>query len=718
VHPSWPRRILDFVGARSTAALLVAALGLCWLYWFGYQYGTSNTLEQATFVKRHHDPTYLQGDFVVDSANSRQARYFYTLVLAGVSQWTTIQSAHFALYLVCLAAFILATYFFAWQMFPSRLAAGCTTFLAVCAVGYTLDANQLWREFMQPSSLAVPLAVAGFALAARGRQLAALLVLGVTTLVHLLIGAELAALLLLAELYRRVRERKPLRPVYTTGAAYLLLALPALVPMAIGQVQLSSERLTTEELLLALATFRAPWHYRPFLWNPKDYHHFFALLLLGLSFRASLSSPDRATRSAFWASIPPLGLGLVLLWGVLGFGPSATDRASSVRLLTAGTLAALAIAVWESALSGARTQWPLLAEEAQAAPAEARRRLDRWMAGILLFCFVGTVFVELLPVGLVIKAQFFRLTIFLKLFLLVYLGRALAAMLRSPHLIENVAAPLLCYALLARHVDAGLGLATAVLAFNRLRCGRDGIRPGLAALLCWIMLGSWTLLLWQAGVEEKSAYLAAVVAVVALVIRALGLLPATGRRAVTAASPYVAVALAVVLVVVQPPRINRVAGRVRAHAAAHARVDPALSQLVRYSRKHTKPGDVFLIPPNLEQFRQLAARPVVVDFKLVPFDMAGLKEWWERINAVTREAPRRRVEAGDRRAPGYMDRIRTIKRGYSRLRSEDVIEIGRRYGARFMVAAGQQRMPFPEMFRNRRFTLYRIPGPPKADDET
>ena len=46
------------------------------------------------------------------------------------------------------------------------------------------------------------------------------------------------------------------------------------------------------------------------------------------------------------------------------------------------------------------------------------------------------------------------------------------------------------------------------------------------------------------------------------------------------------------------------------------------------------PEDLWLVPPNLEQFRFISGRAVVVDFTSVPFADDGLREWQQRLQAM------------------------------------------------------------------------------------
>ncbi|MBI3628001.1 MAG: hypothetical protein HY217_00135 [Candidatus Rokubacteria bacterium] len=69
-----------------------------------------------------------------------------------------------------------------------------------------------------------------------------------------------------------------------------------------------------------------------------------------------------------------------------------------------------------------------------------------------------------------------------------------------------------------------------------------------------------------------------------------------------------------------------------AHFAAAAG-NPALP-MMKFVERTKSPGDVYLIPPNLEEFRFSAGAPTVVDFKAVAIKDTEVLEWYSRIRAV------------------------------------------------------------------------------------
>ena len=57
----------------------------------------------------------------------------------------------------------------------------------------------------------------------------------------------------------------------------------------------------------------------------------------------------------------------------------------------------------------------------------------------------------------------------------------------------------------------------------------------------------------------------------------------------------------------------------------------ARAELTAWVRKNTLPYDMFAIPPAMESFRLWEERPIVVDFRNVPFTNAELWEWAKRV---------------------------------------------------------------------------------------
>ena len=62
--------------------------------------------------------------------------------------------------------------------------------------------------------------------------------------------------------------------------------------------------------------------------------------------------------------------------------------------------------------------------------------------------------------------------------------------------------------------------------------------------------------------------------------------------------------------------------------------DPALA-MMNYVAAHKSPGDVYLVPSKMENFRLVTGAPILVDFKSAPDRDADVIEWYERLKWVS-----------------------------------------------------------------------------------
>lgn len=70
--------------------------------------------------------------------------------------------------------------------------------------------------------------------------------------------------------------------------------------------------------------------------------------------------------------------------------------------------------------------------------------------------------------------------------------------------------------------------------------------------------------------------------------------------------------------------------------------DPA-GGVMTYVKAHAAPGEVYLVPARLQEFRLATGAPIVVDFKSIPYRDVDVLEWHERLRLVDfvyREEPR------------------------------------------------------------------------------
>jgi hypothetical protein len=124
---------------------------------------------------------------------------------------------------------------------------------------------------------------------------------------------------------------------------------------------------------------------------------------------------------------------------------------------------------------------------------------------------------------------------------------------------------------------------------------------------------------------------------------------------------------------------------------------PDENALHRWAHSTSKDA-TFLIPPELENFRLLSERAVVVDWKSTPISPSELINWYDRINAIAG----RTVHSADEAVAGY--------------RSQSLSELkiqARRYGANYVIVDRARRPITNEtdkpVFSDREFAVYAVP---------
>ena len=139
------------------------------------------------------------------------------------------------------------------------------------------------------------------------------------------------------------------------------------------------------------------------------------------------------------------------------------------------------------------------------------------------------------------------------------------------------------------------------------------------------------------------------------------------------------------------------------HPPVH-RLDPEWIDIARRAGKLSRPGEVFLTPPDLDGFRFYSGRPIVCDFGNIAHD--DLRGWSERMIAITGDsavvAPVPRLDVPDR--------IARIAAAYDRNLAVAGAAI-RRYGVAFVVARVPGELPAvwaEPVASNSQYVVYRV----------
>ena len=311
-----------------------------------------------------------------------------------------------------------------------------------------------------------------------------------------------------------------------------------------------------------------------------------------------------------------------------------------------------------------------------------------WFGIIAVMCVIGTVFVEVYPVKLVVKMQLFRQTIFVKFFAVLYAARFLLTSIDEGETPVKLGA----LVILAIRNYAVIGATLALMLASRVKQR-------------WI----WAAGLWASGAITTAALIASWAA-------------SSGKElpmfwhsfAVSAQGVSVGLVGLAVLVAVRWwfPRFLPAALLVLVLA------EKSLSPLPYFGYEH-EPADewyqfcqqvkgatprdaVVIAPPFLEGFQLYSERAQVGDFKCFPFGEDEMREWKGRVNDLS--------GATDLRCGGFVECAGMLAYGYVRLREPDFLRLAQKYGAQYAVTSQPgHNLHFPVLLRRGDLVLYRIP---------
>lgn len=343
-----------------------------------------------------------------------------------------------------------------------------------------------------------------------------------------------------------------------------------------------------------------------------------------------------------------------------------------------------------------------------------QRQAIFFVALILALCLVGTVFVEWIPSSLILKLQFFRLTVFIKIFVSLFIACYLTLVLQRRDPLQTG------LALLAL-VNVNNPYLFAVFMTLTLACEvwqrrtrpteqqttlKRGLLGSVVALPAMATLGVLALLLWLPKVSELRAHLVfspwPVLAVAAATVALWQLLVRT--RAMRGGSAVLIVAILMSVVLLKGRFLTGPVTWSRIQVAALGRIQPTLTvrtdwdSLCAWIQQHTPRDAIFITPPYLEGFRLRAERAIVVDFKSTAYLEADVREWRDRLLDLTSHVVYTRKQ----------DPYPAMRVGYQSLTPDAIRLVAAKYRATFVVAERPTRFEMPLLYENASYALYQI----------
>jgi len=251
---------------------------------------------------------------------------------------------------------------------------------------------------------------------------------------------------------------------------------------------------------------------------------------------------------------------------------------------------------------------------------------------VLGLCAASLVLVDMLELRAFVTAQLFRMLMVLKWIGFIGFGWALAGWVRHHGWVGWVLVlPVVVVSadghpialVLAGTTWAGLLAGPWVLG----RLGLMSFWPILRLAGLGLLLLASLLAARRAAIEEQSVRaLAALIVLGALMVPGF---PAYLRA--TIAAGFTAVLLTAVLITRADGLFGQ-AGLKSEFVWSDLTGDDA--EIARQAAILSPPEAVWLIPPELETFRMIAARTVVVDYTSIPFDDAAMGLWYKRMNRL------------------------------------------------------------------------------------
>jgi hypothetical protein len=260
---------------------------------FGYVYGAGDQDELIPSLLHLLDGSLFAQDWLIQTVTSGVNVRTYFLWLTALP--SLVLPPWLAVFLLWVGVFIslcYGVYGLARELTRDHVAAALSVPLAlVLAVKWTLGDNSLAYDALVPEGVAWALAVPAITLFLRRRWVWAGVLLGLAAWFHLLVGLQTALVLGAVGLVRAAAtadlEGRKLRADFEDlarfGGAFVLAALPILIPVALQQFAIGSEVGEAVPSFYIHAEFRNPHHHLFFAFAPERHLRFWPLVVLSLA---------------------------------------------------------------------------------------------------------------------------------------------------------------------------------------------------------------------------------------------------------------------------------------------------------------------------------------------------------------------------------------------------------------------------------------------------
>jgi len=227
---------------------------------FNYTFGSNDHLEQLPIIYKATDSNYLTNDFFVNSNTGFSPRYYYVYLARFFSMLIGIPWFFFLGTLLSNICTSVLTYLSGKKLFNDDMTGIFTAALVMLIPTISLGGDEiLYASMFTPTTLVFPLIILSFYLFLRKKILLSIIITGVVSIFHILIGLEYGVLLLSIYIITEYSQSRSLYKALKTSTLFILLfafLLPNLIPYFQSESSIESS-----VFIEILANFRHPHHY-------------------------------------------------------------------------------------------------------------------------------------------------------------------------------------------------------------------------------------------------------------------------------------------------------------------------------------------------------------------------------------------------------------------------------------------------------------------------
>ena len=274
---------------RIYAALFLIFAALLTTFW-DYQYGTMDHVEHLPLLFRTEDPNYLINDFYLNANQQNyDPRHYFSLVLIIFKTFLPLPLVFFGLTfltntLVAVASYQIGKFFFNADRFAGMIAAMLSLSLRTVELGSVAECH---TNSLTPNALAFSIVLLSLNFVLREKWVISGIILGLTSLIHPLVGPECGVLFLGIGLFQTILnrpfDRTKLKNWFIGTIVFLIFAGISVIPFFIDK----GNEIDDKTFIELYAHFRGPHHLIPSVFMTADeiklgiYHFILLSLCLG-----------------------------------------------------------------------------------------------------------------------------------------------------------------------------------------------------------------------------------------------------------------------------------------------------------------------------------------------------------------------------------------------------------------------------------------------------